>query len=91
MSITGSDLQESIKAVELAKHNPNFMISTAGIHPHNAKEYSSSSFTEIIDLLKFDEVKCLGETGLDFYRNFSTPEQQQVSFEAHIEKLMRNS
>ena len=90
MSITGSDLDESIKAAELAKHNPNFMISTAGIHPHNAKEYSSSSFTEIIDLLKFDEVKCLGETGLDFYRNFSTPEQQQVSFEAHIEAAIDN-
>ena len=90
MSITGSDLDESIKAAELAKHNPNFMISTAGIHPHNAKEYSSSSFTEITDLLKLEEVKCLGETGLDFYRNFSTPEQQQVSFEAHIEAAIDN-
>ena len=80
MSITGSDVEESIKAAELAKNNPNFMVSTTGIHPHNAKEYSPSSFTEIIDLLKFNEVKCLGETGLDFYRNFSTPEQQQVSF-----------
>ena len=90
MSITGSDIEESIKAAELAKNNPNFMVSTTGIHPHNAKEYSPSSFTEIIDLLKFNEVKCLGETGLDFYRNFSTPEQQQVSFEAHIEAAIDN-
>ena len=89
MSITGSDLEESIKAAELAKQNSS-LISTAGIHPHNAKEYTSSSFTEIIDLLKFEEVKCLGETGLDFYRNFSTPEQQQVSFEAHIEAAIDN-
>jgi len=90
MSITGSDLEESIKAAELAKQHPNCLVSTAGIHPHNAKEYSSNSFTEIIDLLKLEEVKCLGETGLDFYRNFSTPEQQQVSFEAHIEAAIDN-
>ena len=89
ISITGSDLEESIKAAELAKQNSS-LISTAGIHPHNAKEYTSSSFTEIIDLLKFEEVKCLGETGLDFYRNYSTPEQQQVSFEAHIEAAIDN-
>ena len=85
MSITGSDIEESIKAAELAKKHPNFLISTAGIHPHNAKDYSSSSFSEITDLLDLEEVKCLGETDLDFYRDYSTPEQQLVSFEAHIE------
>ena len=85
MSITGSDLDESIKAFELAKQYPDCLVSTAGIHPHNAKEYSSNSFTEITALLKLEEVKCLGETGLDFYRNYSSPKQQEVSFEAHIE------
>ena len=30
MSITGSDIDESIKAAELAKNNPNFMVSTTG-------------------------------------------------------------
>ena len=85
MSITGSDLEESIKAFELAEQYPDCLVSTAGIHPHNAKEYSSNSFTEITALLKLEEVKCLGETGLDFYRNYSSPKQQEVSFEAHIE------
>ena len=32
-----------------------------------------------------DSVKAIGETGLDFYRNFSTEEQQKKSFEVHIE------
>ena len=90
MSVTGSDIEESIKAAELAQKHPNSLISTAGIHPHNAKDYSVSSFSEIIDLLDLQEVKCLGETGLDFYRNYSTPEQQQISFEAHIEAAIEN-
>ena len=42
-------------------------------------------FSEIKALLKKEPVKCIGETGLDFNRNFSTPEQQQLSFEAHLE------
>ena len=90
ISITGSDIDESVKAAELAQQHPDSLISTAGIHPHNAKDYSSSSFSEIINLLDLEEVKCLGETGLDFYRNFSTPEQQLVSFEAHIEAAIDN-
>ena len=84
-SITGSSLNESISAIEIAKKFPNSCISTAGIHPHNAKEYSPSSFSEIRDLLEEDVVKSIGETGLDFYRNFSAAKQQELSFEAHLE------
>lgn len=84
-SITGSSLSESIAAMEIAKQYPESCISSAGIHPHNAKEYSPCMFSEIKDLLKEDVVKSIGETGLDFYRNFSTPEQQELSFEAHLE------
>ena len=85
MSITGSCLEDSIQAAEMAERFPEMCISTAGIHPHNAKEYSPEMFSEIKALLKKEPVKCIGETGLDFNRNFSTPEQQQLSFEAHLE------
>tara|TARA_B100000029_G_scaffold377050_1_gene371686 strand:+ start:134 stop:934 length:801 start_codon:yes stop_codon:yes gene_type:complete len=85
MCVTGSDLEESISAYQLAFTLSDILISTAGIHPHQAKEYSQNYFSEIKDLLMKDNVKAIGETGLDFYRNFSTVEQQMKSFEAHIE------
>tara|TARA_Y100000768_G_scaffold118543_1_gene87566 strand:+ start:36464 stop:37267 length:804 start_codon:yes stop_codon:yes gene_type:complete len=85
LSITGSSLEESIQAFEIAKKYPKACISTAGIHPHNAKEFSQGLFSEIKELLEQEEVKCIGETGLDFNRNYSSPEEQQLSFEAHIE------
>ena len=85
LSITGSCLEDSIMASEIAERYNSTCISTAGIHPHNAKEYSPELFTEIKSLLQKDIVKCIGETGLDFNRNFSSPEEQQLSFEAHIE------
>jgi len=85
MCITGSDLEESISAYQLAFSLSDILISTAGIHPHQAKEYTPNYFSEIKDLLKKEHVKAIGETGLDFYRNFSSEEQQKKSFEAHIE------
>ncbi len=85
MCVTGSDVDDSISASQLAFSLPDILICTAGIHPHQAKGFSPTSFSEIKDLLKHENVKAIGETGLDFYRNFSTPEQQKKSFEAHIE------
>ena len=85
ISITGSCLEDTIRAYEITKKYPNICVSTAGIHPHNAKEYSAQLFSEIKDILKHDSVKCIGETGLDFHRNYSSPEEQKKSFEAHIE------
>ena len=85
MCVTGSDLEESISAYQLTSSLSDILISTAGIHPHQAKEFSHSYFSEIKDLLKKDNVKAIGETGLDFYRNFSTKEEQKKSFEVHIE------
>ena len=91
LSVTGSSLKESIEAFEISQRYPESCISTAGIHPHNAKEYSRESFSEIKDLLKNDLVKSIGETGLDFNRNFSSPEDQQKSFEAHLELSIESS
>ena len=91
LSVTGSNLEESIKAYELVKAFPDHLISTAGIHPHEAKQYSRSSFTEIRDLLTANGVNAIGETGLDFHRNFSSPTQQIKSFEAHIELAIDTS
>ncbi len=85
MCVTGSDLEESISAYQLAFSLSDILISTAGIHPHQAKEFSQNYFSEIKDLLQKENVRAIGETGLDFYRNFSTKEQQKKSFEAHIE------
>ncbi len=85
MCVTGSDLEESISAYQLAFSLSDILISTAGIHPHQAKEFTPNYFSEIKDLLKKEQVKAIGETGLDFYRNFSSEEQQKKSFEAHIE------
>lgn len=81
--ITGTDLQESRNAIALAKQHSQY--ATAGIHPHDAKENCDEVFNEICQLSTEDCVVAIGETGLDFNRNFSTPEDQCNSFLKHIE------
>ena len=34
--------------------------STAGYHPHNAKEWDENSYTELQKLIKFENVRAVG-------------------------------
>lgn len=83
--VTGTNIDESIKALELAERYPDNLFSTAGIHPHDAKTFNNESLHKLRSLCANKRVKAIGETGLDFNRNFSEPKQQIKSFEQHIE------
>ena len=82
--ITGCDLTDSRRALSLAKKFPNNLISTCGIHPHYADSFSEKSKKEIQEICNDSLVKAIGETGLDFNRNYSDKKNQIKSFLAHI-------
>lgn len=88
--ITGSTVKDSLKAQKLAHHYPNEFYSTAGIHPHHAKEHDANTLEELESLLKHPEVVAVGETGLDYFRNLSSPEKQKESFKAHLELAIKH-
>ena len=85
MVVTGSTLAESEKALMLAKQYPNCLYATAGIHPLHADEWQDDFRYEFKRLLTQDEVKAVGETGLDFFRNLCPQATQEKAFEAQIE------
>ncbi|MGA9615587.1 MAG: TatD family hydrolase, partial [Serratia proteamaculans] len=82
--ITGTDLQESRAASELAQQHANFCWSTAGVHPHHASSWDERVAEQICELAARPRVAAIGECGLDFNRNFSTPEQQEAAFSAQL-------
>ena len=82
--VTGATLEGSAQAVDLASQHPQ-LFATAGIHPHHAGETTPEALVQITELSTHPDVKAIGETGLDFFRNFSPKEDQITSFEAHIE------
>ncbi len=85
MLVTGTNVAESLIAEKLCHQYPYYLKCTAGVHPHDA-DHVSQDFIEILTQLAASEhVKAIGECGLDFNRNFSTPENQQRVFKQQIE------
>lgn len=84
MLLTGTDLSVSERSLALANKHPNLLCSTAGVHPHQASEWTNSTAETLRGLLAEPACVAVGETGLDFNRNFSTPTEQQLAFEVQL-------
>ncbi len=80
----GSSLENSKKAVELARKH-KFIYATVGIHPHDIKNANAQTYAEIETLLKNEKVVAVGETGLDYYKNYSPHNVQVEGFKRHIQ------
>ena len=76
----GTTLEESIASVNYAKQSPKIW-ATAGIHPHYAESTTTDQWKQLTELVYASEVVAVGDCGLDFNRNFSTPESQRYWFE----------
>ncbi len=80
-----SDIEESEASITLAEQLEFPIFTTAGVHPHHAKDVSKDWITALRDIHQHPQVKAIGETGLDFNRNFSSPQQQISIFEQQLE------
>ena len=96
MMVTGSDLKESRKAVDLAERHPGLCFATVGVHPCSAKTFDTypGGPTELLqsllrlatDAKKRGLATAYGEIGLDYDRLFLTGKEQQLKyFEAQLE------
>ncbi|MGQ0334663.1 TatD family hydrolase [Halomonas elongata] len=81
--LTGTDREHAEQAAEQARERAG-LYATAGLHPHGASEWSSSLEAAMRELHRRPEVVAVGECGLDFNRNFSTPAEQERAFEAQL-------
>ncbi len=83
--LTGTDLETSTVSSQFAAKQPDFFSATAGFHPHVASDFSDSDLEALSLLLQQERVVAVGETGLDFNRNYSPPDVQLVVFQQHLE------
>lgn len=83
--VTGTDLESSQQALQLTKKYPGLLSSTAGFHPHVASAWDTQSFDQLLEIAKQSAVLAVGETGLDYNRNYSPPEMQREVFARHLE------
>ncbi len=85
MLVTGSDIAHSQAALHLAQAHPLQLRATAGVHPHHAKDLHPEQLPQLQVLSAQPLVLAVGECGLDYFRNFSTHEQQEQAFRLQLE------
>lgn len=82
--VTGASLQGSTDALAMAKHHDG-LFATAGIHPHEASNFTTDALQQLKKLAIDSKVVAMGECGLDFYRDFSPRDAQEDCFAQQLE------
>jgi len=71
------------KTLEMLDYEENIYTMIAA-HPHNADKYGKEQEETIFSFIKKGKPIAIGETGLDFHYNFSTPDNQLKVFKRQI-------
>lgn len=79
----GSDLEGTRKGLSIARRY-DFVYASAGVHPHDAKDFSDESGRILMELAKDEKVVAIGETGLDYHYDHSPRHIQRAVFERHL-------
>ena len=93
--ITGSDINSSAQAAAFVRKNANLHCkATAGVHPHNAKDWNETSLARLEELAAHEPlpngvIVAIGECGLDYNRNFSPQDAQRKCFEDQLKLAAR--
>ncbi len=84
MMVVGIDGPSSKKAVDIASRKDG-IISSVGVHPHDAKQCSDQILTDLTTIAQNPKVRAWGETGLDYNRMFSPQKDQERWFIRQLE------
>lgn len=79
----GTSLEGSRRSLQLAKKH-DFIYAAVGIHPHEAESFPMESWGELEELTDKEKVVAIGETGLDYFRNYSSRTSQKELFRRQI-------
>jgi TatD DNase family protein len=87
--VIGTDVASSRAAVVLCAVHAPHLFCTVGVHPHDAAAAPDRWCDELEELASNAAVRAIGETGLDFNRNYSPPPVQQTVFETQLRLAAR--
>ncbi|MEE8496334.1 MAG: TatD family hydrolase [Xanthomonadales bacterium] len=85
MVVTGASKDGSRAALELASRHPGKLFSTVGVHPHRASDFDDDTEQLLRDLSQREGVVAVGETGLDYFRDFSPRDVQRDVFQKQLQ------
>lgn len=80
----GTGIEDGGRALELAERHAGVFV-ILGIHPHEAGSATSDDLAALRDLLAHPKAVAVGETGLDWFREYAPADDQRRVFAAQLE------
>ncbi len=80
----GSGLDSCRETLEIAGQEPGVW-AALGIHPHQAGDTDAERIDDLRELLNDERAVAVGETGLDFYRDYAPRDRQRELFDRQLD------
>ena len=80
----GSGLDSCRETLAIAARHEG-IFAALGVHPHQAADPDAQRLGELRELLRDDAAVAVGETGLDYYRDYAPRDRQLALFERQLE------
>jgi TatD DNase family protein len=87
VGMNGASIESALRASE--EHDEVFAI--VGCHPHETAGFGTAQLEQIERAAANPKSRAIGETGLDYYRDYAPREDQRRAFEAQLELAGRLS
>jgi TatD DNase family protein len=84
----GTGIESCRTTLALAEREED-VFAALGLHPHDAGRVGSADISVLEELLAHPKAVAVGETGLDYYRDYAPRERQTEIFEAQCELAAR--
>lgn len=84
MLTVGTDSDSCRAALQIAEDFPQVFVAI-GRHPNHATGFDDADLAELKALAAHPRCRAIGETGLDFFRQTASREDQERAFAAHIQ------
>jgi len=79
----GLDEDSNREAISIAREHDG-VFAAVGRHPNSAAGFDAEAEADLLGLASDPDVKAIGETGLDFYRDRASRDDQVAAFKAQI-------
>ena len=89
--IVSAELGDNDKILEIKNKYTDYCYFTSGVHPHHAKNFSFDSVPILDTYISKNNPNAVGETGLDFFRNISSYDEQVFAFEEQIKLAIKHN
>jgi len=89
--LVSAEIKDIDKILKIKNSYTGNCFFTSGIHPHHANDFNEETPEHLENIILMHKPNAVGETGLDFFRNISSYENQIYAFEEQIKIAIKHN